>query len=160
MAIEKIGQKREISFVLWVRRETKFVFFLHYCFGMATKSHLTQILQSFRASCLDAKPTIYRLCRRSGDKIDALIKTRYLETNFNVKHCRLKVKKRLHTVQSGKKERLTFNIPAWPQNGYEMNSNQSNIARIVSFFSIVPIFYQIWLGEWGTFSAKFSTISQ
>ena len=62
---------------------------------MATKSHVEQILQSFRASCLDAKPTIYRLCRRSGDKIDAL---KHLKTNFDVKngmlrHFRLAVKK-------------------------------------------------------------------
>ena len=48
------------------------LFFLHYCFGMATNSHLKQTLKSFRASCVDAKPTIYRRCRRSGDKIDAL----------------------------------------------------------------------------------------
>ena len=63
------------------------------------------------------------------------------------------VKKKL---QSGKEERLTFNILAWPQNGYQMNSNPPNIAHIVSFFSILPIFfYQIWLGEWVRFLLNF-----
>ena len=91
IAIEKIGQKREISLVLWVRREKKCLYFLHYCEKVFVKSHLKQILQSFRASCLDAKPTIYRFCRRSGDKIDALkhgtwklistLRTEYLSTS-------------------------------------------------------------------------------
>ena len=73
------------------KKGDKMSFSLHYCFGMAKKSHLKQILQSFRASCLDAKPTIYRFCRRSGDKIDALkhgtwklistLRTEYLSTS-------------------------------------------------------------------------------
>ena len=54
------------------KKGEKCLYFLHYCEKVFVKSHLKQILQSFRASCLDAKPTIYKLCWRSGDKIDAL----------------------------------------------------------------------------------------
>ena len=76
--------KERIFFPTWVRRETKCLFFLHYCEKVFVKSHLKQILQSFRASCLDAST-------RSGDKIDALthgtwkiiltLRTEYLSTS-------------------------------------------------------------------------------
>ena len=66
------------------KKGDKMFFFLHYCEKVFVKSHLKKILQSLRASCLDAS-------MRSGDKIDALthgtwkliltLRTEYLSTS-------------------------------------------------------------------------------
>ena len=54
------------------KKGDKMSFFPSLLFWNGNEKSFKKILQSFRASCLNAKPTIYRLCRRSGDKIDAL----------------------------------------------------------------------------------------